>query len=145
MPLTETALEAVLAADDWPFERAGESTWFSAFQRSSGPGEPITFFLRLTDDWLFLTIAPFAVLPDDPATEANRAAWQTLTRWPRPFLVAFSDGDPITGGMAPILRQEMKGAQGLDHPVIENAGHFLQEDAGVRLGEVVAGFMRRQV
>ena len=39
------------------------------FRRSSGPGEPITFFLRLTDDWLFLTIAPYAVLPDDPATE----------------------------------------------------------------------------
>ena len=69
MPLTDEALEAVLAADDWPFERAGESTWFSAFQRSSGLGEAITFFLRLTDDWLFLTVAPFAVLPDDPATE----------------------------------------------------------------------------
>jgi hypothetical protein len=69
MPLTDDALEAVLAADDWPFERAGESTWFSAFQRSSGPGEAITFFLRLTDDWLFLTVAPFAMLPDDPATE----------------------------------------------------------------------------
>jgi hypothetical protein len=69
MPLTDKALEAVLAADDWPFERAGESTWFSAFQRSSGLGDPITFFLRLTDDWLFLTVAPFAVLPDDPGTE----------------------------------------------------------------------------
>ena len=69
MPLTDIALESVLAADDWPFERAGESTWFSAFQRGSGPGDPITFFLRLTDDWLFLTVAPYAVLPDDPATE----------------------------------------------------------------------------
>jgi hypothetical protein len=69
MPLTDNALEAVLAADDWPFERAGDSTWFSAFRPSAGPGETITFFLRLTDDWLFLTIAPFAVLPDDPATE----------------------------------------------------------------------------
>jgi hypothetical protein len=70
MPLTDEALEAVLAADDWPFERAGDSTWFSAFQRSSGPGDPITFFLRLTDDWLFLTVAPFAVLPDDHANES---------------------------------------------------------------------------
>jgi haloalkane dehalogenase len=89
------------------------------------------------------TLVPTA--PDDPASEANRAAWRTLTQWQRPFLVAFSDGDPITGGMAPILRSEMAGARGLDHPVIEDAGHFLQEDAGVRLGEVVAGFMRREV
>ena len=83
--------------------------------------------------------------PDDPACEANRAAWQMLTQWRQPFLVAFSDGDPITGGMAPILEREIAGARGLDHPVIEDAGHFLQEDAGVRLGEVVAGFVRRQV
>jgi haloalkane dehalogenase len=83
--------------------------------------------------------------PDDPATEANRAAWRALTRWERPFLVAFSDGDPITGGMAPVLRRSVPGAQGLDHPVVEGAGHFLQEDAGHRLGEIVAGFVASDV
>jgi haloalkane dehalogenase len=80
--------------------------------------------------------------PDDPATEANRAAWSVLATWDRPFLVSFSDSDPITGGMAPILRQTIQGAAGLDHPVIEDAGHFLQEDAGSELGQVVAKFMR---
>jgi haloalkane dehalogenase len=81
--------------------------------------------------------------PDDPATEANRAAWARLAQWDRPFLVAFSDGDPITGGMAPILKRAVPGAAGLDHPVIEGAGHFLQEDAGGRLGEVIATFVRQ--
>lgn len=80
--------------------------------------------------------------PDDPATEANRAAWEVLGSWTKPFLVAFSDGDPITGAMAPILRKQVPGASGLDHPVIEGAGHFLQEDAGDRLGHVVADFTR---
>jgi haloalkane dehalogenase len=80
--------------------------------------------------------------PDDPAAPANRAAWQRLSTWDKPFLVAFSDGDPITGGMAPILRRAVPGARGLDHPVIEGAGHFLQEDAGERLGQVVADFVR---
>jgi len=80
--------------------------------------------------------------PDDPATEANRAAWERLTRSETPFLVAFSDLDPITGAMAPILKRTMRGAQGLEHPVISGAGHFLQEDAGDRLGEVVARFVR---
>jgi haloalkane dehalogenase len=80
--------------------------------------------------------------PDDPASEANRAAWQRLTRADLPFLVAFSDGDPITGAMAPILERTMRGAQGLEHPVVTGAGHFLQEDAGERLGEVVAPFIR---
>ena len=78
--------------------------------------------------------------PDDPATEANRAAWEVLTRWDKPFLTAFSDGDPITGAMAPVLRKLVPGTRGLDHPVIANAGHFLQEDAGAELGRVVADF-----
>jgi haloalkane dehalogenase len=81
--------------------------------------------------------------PDDPAAPANRAAWEALTASPTPFLVAFSDGDPITGGMAPILRRSMPGAQGREHPVIEGAGHFLQEDAGERLGAEVLRFIRR--
>jgi haloalkane dehalogenase len=80
--------------------------------------------------------------PDDPAAPANRAAWQRLSTWDRPFLIAFSDQDPVTGGMAPILRRAMAGAAGLDHPVLEGAGHFLQEDAGERLGAIVADFVQ---
>jgi haloalkane dehalogenase len=76
--------------------------------------------------------------PDDPATEANRSAWSRLSRLDIPFLCAFSDGDPITAAMAPILQRAMPGAAGRDHPTITGAGHFLQEDAGGRLaGEVV--------
>ena len=76
--------------------------------------------------------------PDDPAAAANRAAWEVLARWDQPFLVAFSDGDPITGAMAPVLKKLVPGTRGLEHPVIESAGHFLQEDAGTELGRVVA-------
>ncbi len=57
--------------------------------------------------------------PDDPASEANRAAWQRLAAWDRPFLVAFSDRDPITGAMGPVLRRTVPGAAGIEHPVIE--------------------------
>lgn len=81
--------------------------------------------------------------PQDPAAAANRAAWATLTASPTPMLVAFSDSDPITGPMAAIFRREMRGAQGIDHPLIEGAGHFLQEDAGEQLAHHIADFMRR--
>jgi haloalkane dehalogenase len=80
--------------------------------------------------------------PDDPATEANRAAWTALTRSDLPFLCAFSDGDPITAAMEPVLRRSMPGAAGREHPTITGAGHFLQEDAGEELGAVVAAFVR---
>ena len=80
---------------------------------------------------------------EDPSAPANLAAWQVFRRWEKPFLCAFSDGDPITAPMAPTLRTQIPGAAGIDHPTIEGAGHFLQEDAGERLGEEIAKFMRR--
>jgi haloalkane dehalogenase len=80
--------------------------------------------------------------PDNPACAANRAAWKQLAAWDKPFLVAFSDSDPITAAMAPVLVKLIPGARGREHPVIGNAGHFLQEDAGDTLGRVVADFMR---
>jgi haloalkane dehalogenase len=76
--------------------------------------------------------------PDDPASPANRAAWQRLSTWDKPFLVAYSDQDPITGGMAPILQRTVPG----NHSVtIPGAGHFIQEDAGARLAEEIARFV----
>jgi len=78
--------------------------------------------------------------PDDPETERNRAAWEALGRYEKPFLVAFADSDPITGAMGPVLRGHVPGAAGREHPTITDAGHFLQEDAGAELGRVVGAF-----
>lgn len=38
--------------------------------------------------------------PDDPAAPANRAAWEVLREFDKPFLCAFSDSDPMTKGAA---------------------------------------------
>jgi haloalkane dehalogenase len=80
--------------------------------------------------------------PDNPASPANRAAWERLATWDKPFLVAFSDRDPITGGMAPAFKRAVPGAAGRDHPVLAGAGHFLQEDAGAELGAIIAAFVQ---
>lgn len=79
--------------------------------------------------------------PDDPAATANRAAWAALCASATPMLVAFSDSDPITGAMGPILAREMRGAQGIEHPQIRDAGHFLQEDAGEELAQQILKFL----
>ncbi|QIG44762.1 haloalkane dehalogenase [Nocardioides anomalus] len=76
--------------------------------------------------------------PDDPATGANRAAWAALGAWDKPWLNAFSDSDPITGAMAPILARHVPGAVSV---TIERAGHFLQEDAGPELAAAVRDFL----
>lgn len=80
------------------------------------------------------------VTPSDPQAPANRAAWAALGEWERPFLVAFGDSDPITGGMAPILRRHVPGAAGREHPTLPRAGHFVQEDAGPELASHVVAF-----
>jgi haloalkane dehalogenase len=79
--------------------------------------------------------------PDDPANGANRAAWATLAASTTPMLIAFSDRDPITGAMGPILERSMAGAAGRAHPTIADAGHFLQEDAGPELAAEIIAFV----
>jgi haloalkane dehalogenase len=78
--------------------------------------------------------------PDDPAAPAARAAWSVLARWDRPFLVAFSDGDPVTADMVPVFLGIVPTAESV---TIADAGHFLQEDAGPALGVAIAAFATR--
>ncbi|WP_222195599.1 haloalkane dehalogenase [Modestobacter italicus] len=75
--------------------------------------------------------------PDDPAAEANRAAWAVLRSWDKPFLTAFSDSDPITGGGDAVFQKLVPGAQGMPHTTLAGGGHFLQEDVGPQLAQVV--------
>jgi haloalkane dehalogenase len=82
--------------------------------------------------------------PDDPAAAPNREAWEALRAWRKPFLTAFSDGDPITRGADLILQQAIPGAAGRSHPTIAGAGHFLQEDKGEELARVVVEFIKKE-
>ena len=79
--------------------------------------------------------------PDDPASDANRRAWQSLERFEKPFLCAFSDGDPITRGADALFLARVPGTKGQPHATVGGGGHFLQEDRGPQLAEVVAGFV----
>jgi haloalkane dehalogenase len=79
--------------------------------------------------------------PDDPAAPANRTAWESLGRFDRPFLCAFSDSDAITRGADQLLRSHIPGAAGQPHTTIAGAGHFLQEDKGHQLAGIVADFV----
>lgn len=79
--------------------------------------------------------------PDDPASDANRAAWGVFERWEKPFLTTFSNRDPITRGGEKPWRERVPGARGQPHVTIRNAGHFLQEDKGEEIAEVLSDFV----
>lgn len=78
--------------------------------------------------------------PDDPASEANRAAWKRFTAWQKPFLTTFSNRDPITRGGEKLWQERVPGARNVEHVKIKNAGHFLQEDKPAEIAEALIRF-----
>jgi haloalkane dehalogenase len=78
--------------------------------------------------------------PDDPASDANRAAWRVFEAWDKPFLTAFSDNDPVSAGGDRAFQSRVPGAAG--HPHTTTSGsHFLQEDCGPDLARIIVDFI----
>jgi haloalkane dehalogenase len=90
---------------------------------------------------IFPSLVPIS--PDDPASSANREAWKVLSKFDRPFLTAFSDSDPITGGGDRIFLEKVPGTKGQPHTTIKSGGHFLQEDRGEDLARVIVDFIQK--
>ncbi|WAC93445.1 haloalkane dehalogenase [Mycobacterium sp. Aquia_213] len=79
--------------------------------------------------------------PDNPAVPANRAAWDALGRWEKPFLAVFGARDPILGQADRPLIKHVPGAAGQPHARIR-ASHFIQEDSGPELAERVLAWQK---
>ncbi len=79
---------------------------------------------------------------DDPASQANRRAWESLSRFDKPFLTLFSDSDPITRGAERAFQKKVPGAANQPHAILHGGGHFLQEDVGEELGQAIVAFIR---
>jgi len=80
---------------------------------------------------------------DDPAIPTNLEAWKGLTGFTKPFLCLFSDKDPITAGGEKILKKYIPGTNDMPHQTITDAGHFLQEDKGNEIANIMVDFMRK--
>lgn len=78
---------------------------------------------------------------DDPAIPAQRAAWEALGRFEKPFLTLFGAHDPILGGQDRPLHKQVPGTQGQPHDRLP-AGHFLQEDVGPELARRIVDLVR---
>jgi haloalkane dehalogenase len=77
---------------------------------------------------------------DDVATAANRAAWDELSRWEKPFVCVFGKNDPILGTADKPLIAHVPGAADQPHERIRG-GHFIQQDAGPELAERLIGWL----
>ena len=81
------------------------------------------------------------ITPDNPASAANRKAWDVLRQWDGRVLTLFSDQDAVTAGGEKPFRQ-LPGAQGQPHATIVGGGHFLQEDKPEELAERIIDWLR---
>lgn len=81
------------------------------------------------------------ITPDNPASETNRKAWETLMQWNGKVLTLYSDKDPVTAGAYKPFHKLLPGAKGQPHETIENAGHFLQEDAGEIIAQKMVAWL----
>ena len=73
---------------------------------------------------IFPSFVPFA---GNIAVPDQKRAWEVFDSWDKPFLCAFSDGDPITRGGESRWVGRVPGTIGQPHRTLKG-GHFIQED-----------------
>jgi haloalkane dehalogenase len=78
--------------------------------------------------------------PQDPAHDANVAAWVVLAQFTKPFFCCFSD-DAITHGAEAKFIRLVPGARGQAHTTLESSAHFLQEENGPQLAGILIEFI----
>jgi haloalkane dehalogenase len=79
--------------------------------------------------------------PEHPNTKPLMAIREALASWEKPALVLFGDSDPIFAPrVAESIAEWIPGA--LPAEIVENAGHFVQEDAGEEIARRIVEFLR---
>lgn len=81
---------------------------------------------------------------NDPGAAIGRATMAALAQWDKPFLTAYSDGDPATRGWETVFSEHVPGAAGQPHTTITGAGHFSPEQQSERLAVIIAQFVGSQ-
>jgi haloalkane dehalogenase len=80
--------------------------------------------------------------PEMPGGAEGRRAQEALQADDRPMLVLWADSDPVLPFR---VGEAFSQLMGVDPPVkIENASHFLQEDAGLEIGRRIADWLTEQ-
>ena len=82
----------------------------------------------------FPTLVP--ITPQHGSVAENKAAWTVLAAFDKPFVTAFSDGDPITAGGDAVFQARVAGAKGRAHRTLRG-GHFLQEDSPTEIAALL--------
>jgi haloalkane dehalogenase len=70
----------------------------------------------------------------------EKAFREVFESWNKPFLIANSDNDPVTGNN-PELAEGLKRIPSAQEIIIYGPGHFIQEEAGPEYAELIIQFI----
>ncbi len=134
-------------------------TWVAYARTTSSFDMPALFqqatVRELSDEELAGYAAPFAgeehlagarifpYLVPSQLRENQRVMDEVYASWTKPFLLAFGDSDPVTGGLDEVWREVVPGAQGQPHVTVERAHHFIQEDRPEELVRLLLELIER--
>jgi haloalkane dehalogenase len=89
----------------------------------------------------FPTLVP--ITPEHGSVTENLAAWKVLEAFDKPFITAFSDGDPVSKGGDAVFQARVPGARGQPHVTLPG-GHFLQEDCPEAITDLLDSILQPQ-
>ncbi len=144
MVVAESLLDYILLTQRAP---SLDASLFVRFGTATDVPEPVlaAYDAPFPDDRYMAAVRQMPVLipltTGDPGAAVNRATWAALDGWSKPFLTAYSDGDPASAGWDAVFCDRVPGAAGQAHVTIDGAGHFVQEDRPTELAGVIADFV----
>jgi haloalkane dehalogenase len=68
-------------------------------------------------------------------------AWEIYDSWEKPFLTAYGKADPILGWFDKIFQEHVPGAKDQPHSEFSDGTHFIQEQYGPELAEILVKFI----
>lgn len=84
---------------------------------------------------------PLVPFKGNVAVPDQLRAWEVFRQWTKPFLLCFSDGDPITRGGDAVWLERVPGTRGMAHRTLRG-GHFIQEDDPAGFAAAIADAAR---
>ena len=72
--ITPETIDGYFEQYEWTYERSGEDVWLTGFR---GDVSSFRIFVKVTEHWVYFTIAPFVVAPSDEES-THRLNWHLL-------------------------------------------------------------------
>ncbi len=88
------------------------------------------------------------IVPGKPTADGVKRiakAREVLAKWKKPAFIMFSDKDQVLGGLEKFFYSLIPTSKEQQKIVIENAGHFLQEEKGEQIAMYIQKFMKGEM